>query len=60
MFSFALTHNIIMILYNRAGFANVEPYPYEIDENQQLKLDLVLSKLNQVQNPDKTVLILII
>lgn len=42
----------------RAGFTNVEPYPYEVDENHELKLDLVLEKIRQVKEPEKAVLIL--
>ena len=36
----------------------MEPYPYEVNDHHQLKLDLLLEKINQVAEPDKAVLIL--
>jgi len=45
-------------IFIKAGFTNVEPYPYEVNENHQLKLDLLLEKIKQVKEPNKSVLIL--
>ena len=36
----------------------MEPYPYEMDENHELKLHLVLDKLREIEEPNKAVLIL--
>ena len=36
----------------------MEPYPYEMDGNHELKLNLVIDKLRQIDEPNKSVLIL--
>ena len=36
----------------------MEPYPYEMDDNHELKLNLVIDKLRQIDEPNKSVLIL--